>query len=328
MNNAITANGWTSDANSFFEIFTPLSDGTVTAITNSTTGICGIHYFPDPAFGHVLDLGVPSSCDPGSPYPNARLIDEAINTSSHEIMETVTDPLGNAWFFETPMPGLLVNTEQRPVGGWARQRAQSRPRPLVAKSGSRSFIQVSKTVQANLVLLEDDADGAFAGMAQAQFWVGGHILRQVVDAPVGLPGPAGSTSDGFWQASTRSRAWMSAWYRRGGGHLGRSLSPSRRCLGETTAPQPDGADRQTQLLGDGAIDLTVSGAQDDLRAVGILLRGGTGSDTALQFGTLGRQQPNTSTTRFGHANAGFRCCPSQPAVLRMYSRCASINRKR
>lgn len=99
MNNAITANGWTSDANSFFEIFTPSSDGTVTAITNSTTGICGIHYFANPAFGHILDLGVPGSCDPGGPYPNGRLIDEAINTSSHEIIETVTDPLGDAWFY-------------------------------------------------------------------------------------------------------------------------------------------------------------------------------------------------------------------------------------
>src|SRR6516165_7184685 len=43
------------------------------------------------------------------------------------------------------------------------------------------------------------------------------------------PARLGSTSDGLWQASTRSRAWMSAWYWRGGGHLGRSLRPSRRC---------------------------------------------------------------------------------------------------
>jgi uncharacterized repeat protein (TIGR01451 family) len=100
MNNAVSTNSWTTDANSFFEIFTPSSDGSVTAITNSTTGICGIHYFANPAFGHILDLGVPGSCDPGSPYPNNQLIDEAINTSSHEIIETVTDPLGNAWYFQ------------------------------------------------------------------------------------------------------------------------------------------------------------------------------------------------------------------------------------
>jgi hypothetical protein len=57
------------------------------------------------------------------------------------------------------------------------------------------------------------------------------------------------------------------------------------------------------------------------------LGGGTSGDTPLQFGALGRQQPNSSTTRFGHANNGFRCCPSQPATLRMYSTYESINRK-
>src|SRR5262249_41752628 len=109
--------------------------------------------------------------------------------------------------------------------------------------------------------------------------------------------------------------------------LGTILEAIQALLGETTAPQPDGADRQTQVLGKGAIGLAVGGAQDDLGTVGILLGGGAGSHTALQFGALGRQQPNSSATRFGHANDCFRCCPSQPAALRMYSRCDSISRK-
>ncbi len=50
---------------------------------------------------------------------------------------------------------------------------------LVPNSGSRSFIQVLKTVQANLVTLENDADGALAGPAQAKLGMGGHVLRQV-----------------------------------------------------------------------------------------------------------------------------------------------------
>ena len=58
-----------------------------------------------------------------------------------------------------------------------------------AKLGSRSFIQVSKTVQANLVPLENDADGAFAGTAQAKLGMSGHVLGEVLDAPMGLPGP-------------------------------------------------------------------------------------------------------------------------------------------
>jgi hypothetical protein len=49
---------------------------------------------------------------------------------------------------------------------------------LVAKSGSRSFIQVLKTVQANLVALEVDADGALAGMPEAELGMLGHVVRQ------------------------------------------------------------------------------------------------------------------------------------------------------
>ena len=49
---------------------------------------------------------------------------------------------------------------------------------LVANSGSRSFIQVSKTVQADLVTLENDADRAFTGAAQAKFRMGGHVLAR------------------------------------------------------------------------------------------------------------------------------------------------------
>ena len=87
----------------------------------------------------------------------------------------------------TPMPGFSSTQNSGPsVGGLSSNSMIATA--LVANSGSRSFIQVSKTVQANLVPLEDDADGALAGMAQTQFGMGGHILRQVVDAPVGLPG--------------------------------------------------------------------------------------------------------------------------------------------
>ena len=59
--------------------------------------------------------------------------------------------------------------------------------------------------------------------------------------------------------------------------LGTILEAIQALLRETMAPQPDGADRQTQVLGDGAIGLAVRGAQDDLGTVGILLGGGAGS---------------------------------------------------
>jgi hypothetical protein len=36
-------------------------------------------------------------------------------------------------------------------------------------------------------------------------------MSQILDAPVGLPGPRRIDLGGFRQANTRSRAWMSAW---------------------------------------------------------------------------------------------------------------------
>ena len=93
---AKAANGWTSDGNSYFQVYTPSGYGT-------TTGYCGFHAFGNPAYGIILfpaDHGVRGTClaAPG-PFPNSQVIDHAINTSSHEIMETVTDPAGNAWFW-------------------------------------------------------------------------------------------------------------------------------------------------------------------------------------------------------------------------------------
>src|SRR5580765_7679723 len=88
------------------------------------------------------------------------------------------------------MPGFSSTQNSGPSGGGLRSSSMIAT-ALVAKSGSRSFIQVSKTVQANLVPLENDADGALTGTAQTQFGVVAHVLRQVVDAPVGLPASAG-----------------------------------------------------------------------------------------------------------------------------------------
>src|SRR3954447_5833544 len=87
--------------------------------------------------------------------------------------------------WRTPMPGFSSTQNNGPsVGGVSSNSMIATA--LVAKSGSRSFIQVSKTVQANLMPLEDDADGALAGMAQAELGVGGHVLGQIVNAPVRL----------------------------------------------------------------------------------------------------------------------------------------------
>src|SRR3984893_14552707 len=79
--------------------------------------------------------------------------------------------------WRTPIPGFSSTQNSGPsVGGVSSSSMDATA--LVANSGSRSFIQVSKTVQANLVPLEDDADGALAGTAQAKLGVAGHVLRQ------------------------------------------------------------------------------------------------------------------------------------------------------
>jgi hypothetical protein len=89
---AIAAKGWTSDANSYFQIYTP------SGISNGdASNICGLHYGSNPAFGQIL-FPQPG-CFESSPWPNGQTVDAAINTSAHEIMETVTDPLGDAWYF-------------------------------------------------------------------------------------------------------------------------------------------------------------------------------------------------------------------------------------
>ncbi len=124
-------------------------------------------------------------------------------------------------------------------------------------------------------------------------WAATYCARSLILQWV-CPARVGSTSDGFWQASTRSRAWMSAWYRRGGGHLGRSLRPSRRLLGEAMPPDKDGAYGQTHVVRDGGVGLTAGDTQDDLGTIGVLLGRGAGGHAALQFGAFGGQQTNTS----------------------------------
>ncbi|MDQ6669674.1 MAG: hypothetical protein M3069_02755 [Chloroflexota bacterium] len=72
-------------------------------------------------------------------------------------------------------------------------------------------------------------------------------------------------------------------------------------LGKPVAPEADGAFGETQVLGDGGICLTRGDTHDDLGTIGILLGGSAGGHATLQFRALGRQQPNATATRFGHA---------------------------
>jgi hypothetical protein len=97
VNRAMAANGWTSDANSYFQIYTPSGYGT-------TTAYCGFHQFTNPAVGLILfpaDHTFGTCIPTGGFAPNDVFVDAAINTTAHEILEALTDPLGNAWFNST-----------------------------------------------------------------------------------------------------------------------------------------------------------------------------------------------------------------------------------
>src|ERR1700738_4780193 len=76
--------------------------------------------------------------------------------------------------WRTPIPGFSSTQNNGPSVGGLRSNSMMAT-AFSANSGSRSFIQVSKTVQANLVPLENDADGALAGTAQAKLGMSGHI---------------------------------------------------------------------------------------------------------------------------------------------------------
>ncbi|HEX7681483.1 MAG TPA: hypothetical protein VF713_25380 [Thermoanaerobaculia bacterium] len=86
---AKAANGWPSDANSYFQVYTPSN---VTSVQ-----FCGYH-----SYGTNFTVGLilyPTDCTWSPPWPNGGPADGAINVSSHEIMETVTDPFLNSWYY-------------------------------------------------------------------------------------------------------------------------------------------------------------------------------------------------------------------------------------
>src|SRR5215204_419119 len=229
--------------------------------------------------------------------------------------------------WRTPMPGFSSTQNSGPsVGGLSSNSMTATA--LVANSGSRSFIQVLKTVQANLVPLEHDADRALAGCAEAKFGMRGHVLRQILDAPVGLSGSRrinlGRLLAGQHQESRLDVGVVLTWR----WTLGTVVEAVEALLSEPMAPHKDGPHGQTHLLRNAGVGLTVGDAQNNLGAIGRLLSGCASGHDALQCGAFGGQQTNTSTTRSGtrHVRSSFRCFRLQPACLRMNSIPTSTNR--
>src|SRR2546428_4081992 len=200
--------------------------------------------------------------------------------------------------WRTPMPGFSSTQNSGPsVGGLSSSSMTATA--LVANSGSRSFIQVSKTVQANLVPLEDDADGGPAGITQAGLGMGGHVLRQVLDTPVGLPGSRRINLGRFLarqhQESSLDVGVVLAWW----WALWTVFDAVQALLGEAMAPDKDRAYGQTHVVRDGGIGLAGGDTQDALGTIRVLLGRCAGGHAALKFGAFGGQQTNTSTTGSG-----------------------------
>src|ERR1700680_3622643 len=172
--------------------------------------------------------------------------------------------------WRTPIPGFSSTQNNGPSVGGLRSNSMMAT-ALVANSGSRSFIQVSKTVQANLVPLENDADGALAGSPQAELGMSGHVLGEVLDAPMGLPGPRrinlGRFLAGQHQESRLDVGVVLAWR----WALWTVFETVQALLGEAMAPDKDRAYGQTHVVRNRGVGLTDGDTQDDLGTIGVLL---------------------------------------------------------
>ena len=93
------------------------------ALGGDVTGYCGYHSQTDN--GLVLYAVIPYNaisghCQSNNPRPNGNAADPAISTISHENMEMVTDPLGNAWINEATgdeMADLCLTNFGPNIGG-------------------------------------------------------------------------------------------------------------------------------------------------------------------------------------------------------------------
>jgi hypothetical protein len=103
ISNVISANGLPRGAGTMYFMFTPRDVGSCFGSSCAFTYFCAYHSH----FGSGSSLTlyanqpyaawVPAACGSGQ-SPNGDDADSTINVASHEHNETVTDPLGNAWY--------------------------------------------------------------------------------------------------------------------------------------------------------------------------------------------------------------------------------------
>jgi hypothetical protein len=99
----VKANGWTTGLGTIFFIFTPKNVGSCFGSSCAYSYFCAYHSQIGSGSSATLYANmpyaayVPSACGSGQ-SPNGDDADSTINVTSHEHNETITDPLGTAWY--------------------------------------------------------------------------------------------------------------------------------------------------------------------------------------------------------------------------------------
>ena len=131
VSHAISAAGWTAGPNKIFFVFTPPSVGSCYDATTNTCAYsqyCAYHsWFVDSGSAEVFytnqpyadssAIGAPGACDSGQ-HPNNDWADATINVTSHEHLETISDPDGRGWYDSSgnEMADKCVWTFGSPIG--------------------------------------------------------------------------------------------------------------------------------------------------------------------------------------------------------------------
>lgn len=95
--------GWTGGLKNIFFMFTAKNIGSCYGSTCAFSYFCAYHSWIGSGSSSTLYANmpyadtVPAACDPGQ-SPNGDDADATLNVTSHEHNETITDPLGNAWY--------------------------------------------------------------------------------------------------------------------------------------------------------------------------------------------------------------------------------------
>ena len=100
----VAAKGWPTGMGTEYFVYFPSGVTTCTntaSVECSGTVYCAYHSSYGSGTSTVLYANMPydgiSGCDSGE-HPNGDAADAELNVSSHENIETITDPLGNAWY--------------------------------------------------------------------------------------------------------------------------------------------------------------------------------------------------------------------------------------